>query len=353
MSSPVETISRRKFLADAGTLAAGAGTLAAGFLVGAGTTFPIVDEITGHKISKTIEETAGGASDYATSAALTEKQQLVPVGVSHIEGEEVIEENEIFTNSALTVELDNGEKVTLKKLTVGPKANAYNINLKKKRPELLAYAYNGDIVVGPGGTKLGKYHRYGLKPNGISDVSLEYPARSSRGKEYGPSDIVDRFPGLGEDLNNASGGYYIENGKFVITDKKGLEVAKAFNIQFAQLVYYIDDANKDLVLEQTWSNKFGQDVAIGDTSYYWSMYAQVPNGRGGVDTFILTSETMVPISQMVETVRLLSPTGEFKIALADGGNGSSVITKSSNGVSANGVNKFDTHLTPMTLVFTK
>ena len=322
-----KTLSRREFLSEVAQVAAGVG----------------IQSIAGDPIVGIILS----SSDYARSAVLTAEQSMQPKYVEDVLNGAELETTPLYSVSELDVLRSDGTTVSLVKTEV-QNYDTFNIRIPSGRPEDILRAYPDNyIVVGPTGYKTGDYYRKNLSM-GHPVVDFSTPAMTTNGEWLGPSDIVDRFPGLSQDINNASGGYYIDKvGNFVITDKAGLETAKSMHIPFAQLVYYIDNVNKDLVLNQTWTNKFKQNVRIGDTTYYWSMYVQVPNGAG-VRTLILTcQDKMVPISNMIEVVEKLSPNGQYKIALADGGNGSTVLTNNN----AYGVNGYNTHLTPMAPVF--
>lgn len=226
------------------------------------------------------------------------------------------------------------------------------------REELLS-EQEPEILIGSVTYLSGSYHRDDL--NAGENIGFQLPVIDSDNTSYGPQKIVDRFPGYGEEINRASGGITIQNGSIKIVDKASLQAALEQSTPSMQMVYYVDEQNIEQVLNQTWQHfslpgpakkLFDTTLPIGNTTYWWSAYVQVENSDGSWTTTIIVADDkkeMCPIWYIAKLAEALSSTGRFKIALADAGNGSTVLGKDENGTFANGVNGFDTHLTPATI----
>jgi len=202
----------------------------------------------------------------------------------------------------------------------------------------------------------GHYHRD--DPNAGENIGFQLPVIDNEHTSYGPQEVVDRFPGYGEDINRASGGITIQEGSLVIVDKHGLQEALNQGDPTMQMVYYLDEQNVDQTLNQTWQHfslpgptkkLFDTTLPIGNTTYWWSAYVQAENEDGSWTTAIIVADDkdeMCPIWYIAKIAQEISATGRYKIALADAGNGSTVLGKDADGTFANGVNGFDTHLAP-------
>jgi len=335
-TSVIPTISRRKILIAGGLS-----------MLNLALDNPVLSFVT------SIGTKVGGLTDYSKSAIETKHQELSGATVVGITNEQLLLKDPLFTVSNIGYEQSDGTFGFVYKTTIGKEAKALNLKVANNDPNSLLQISRTGMLIAPIGYKEGAYYRF-KNSRGNSTVRLMYPALTTNGLKLGSNEIVDRFPGLGEDLNRASGGYYINNGSLKLTDKNGLQTAKDMNIPFAQMVYYMDQDNSDIILNATWSKSFDADVKIGDTAYYWSLYGQVINKLGINETFILTSaDNMVPISHMIQLVQAYSIDGNFKAVLSDGGNGSSIVYRTSDDpkLGAIGVNGFDTHLSPMALAF--
>lgn len=101
--------------------------------------------------------------------------------------------------------------------------------------ETVLYKSEGSTIVGPVGYVEGDYHRkeHNINPS----VTLKYPGRTSVGTQLGPNEFINRFPGLSDSLNQASGGVVINSGRLEVVNKSGLERAHTSGEPYLQMVY--------------------------------------------------------------------------------------------------------------------
>ena len=105
---------------------------------------------------------------------------------------ESLETDTIFNVSNLELELNNGQTEYLLKTDLNYH-KALNVSFPTFRLEMPLEISEGPIVVGPVAYKTGEYRCAYFTPR---DLDLMYPARTTKGICYGPSEIIDRFPGF-------------------------------------------------------------------------------------------------------------------------------------------------------------
>jgi len=229
-----------------------------------------------------------------------------------------------------------------------PRARAVLENVPNGKREILIETIQSPVFLGPIGNVTGDYDRNLIDP-GVNLNTL-FPSRVSSGQRFGPQRLVDRFPGFGDDVNKASGGIVIRNGVLNIVNRDGLvtEVATGSD-PFFQSVYYFDESNTPRVLKESWQ-VHKQKFVIGNTHFFYAAYFQIKLGREPVSGFIVNDKSTMALSNFIRTVASMSDGGSYKIALVDGGNGSSAFIRcTDNQVKVFGRNGSDDHLIPFTV----
>lgn len=325
------------------------------FVFGAGTAV-LLDSLTGHPIAKAASfgiDKFAGAIEVAQSKALSTESYL---GVRP----KLVEISEIYLGKTYSVQrrhYDAGRDVpstirTFSLVAVNMLRNASSqiVTVPDCMRERLAQKKSGEFISGPIGYVSGDYHRSLYKKDSVGIVS-DLPIQTSNHIHLGPNVIVERFPGLDENINDASGGVYIEEGKLKIARRELLATKAKEGHPFAQLVYYIDNYNEELVLQQTWSH-WGTKTHIRDTAYYWGAYVNYQSNGKPCTSYIVADKEMIPIEFLVNAAKELGEDRHYQLALADAGNGSSILCKRQSGeLTAYGINGLETHLVPASIVF--
>ena len=163
-----------------------------------------------------------------------------------------------------------------------------------------------------------------LNDQTISNPEFLYPTKTNDGRFVSPNHLIkDRFVGKNSEINLASGGLYIDkNGKIQLVNKDDLNSAMNSNVGFAQMVYYLNQNNKDQILQEHWEH-FGTETVIGNTEYMWSAYLQ----NDKTTSFMTTSmDDNIPLSAFVEVANLMNK-GDFEMVLTDSGYGGGLFYK--------------------------
>jgi hypothetical protein len=312
-------LSRREFLRAAGAVAVGFGTRA------------VAESPFGQAVGKLAKGGMEGALELKTSFSLSNKEHSA--NKIEIVGSEPLLREDHFFAERLSIRVEGNGQNFKPALFVFNKETQYAIKeLPDNRRESLLNEI-GPLLSGPVGYVKGDYRRADGEGKKVEFASA----------------VTDRFPGFSESLNEASGGIRIRNGQMEIVGKSGLLTAQAEKDPFVSLLFYLDEKSKDQFLSAKWQH-FGKEFSIGDTAYNWGAYIEYQRGGEKVTGFIVNDKEMTPISDFVKVVEALSDDGNFKMALADAGNGSSMIGKGSDGHKfAFGVGGDNTHFVPATV----
>ncbi|MFH1601475.1 MAG: hypothetical protein ABIB61_00780 [Candidatus Shapirobacteria bacterium] len=328
-------ISRRKFLAGVGATAGVA----------------MIDSLTNQRFSKAAGSKVAGALEVSRSLRESAADyRLDEVSIS--QQEEVLSEPSFQIERLLVKVKGENRDFEAVLATFNPQAQASIEKTEDFRRESLLAAKQPRLV-GPVGYLQGDYHRDAVVSEQERRVSLKLAGRDSRGENYGENEIVDRFPGLRPEINSASGGLIIDQqGKVRLGNKKELIQAQSEGRPFLQMVYYLDNQNQEQVLSQKWHH-FGKELEIGNTSYFFGAYVEYVKEGAWRSGYVVFDKDMVPIRHLVKLVEGLSETSDFRLALADAGNGSSLLVSSDKleeSKAAYGVNEFNTHYSPLGVV---
>lgn len=332
------------------------------FKGGAATIGALIAWYTGRRYLPKAVQIGQGMSEVARSHAASHEKFIEDN--LHIVGTEL--EREANTFKVLRIYMqgtETGHRTNVAAHVFDQRVSAVNITpISSLYREELLHTTEQEMLIGPVTYLSGQYHRDDEQA-GVN-VGFQLPVTDSNRNHFGPLEVVDRFPGRGEDLNTASGGLAIIDGYLHVVNKQELNDALRRGDPGMQMVYYIDEQNAEKVLNETWQHfslpgplkeAFDTTLPIGNTTYWWSAYVQTENSDGTwADSIIVADDkdAMCPIWFIAKLAQGLSETGRYKIALADAGNGSTVLGKDNNGQFANGVNEFDTHLTPAAITIT-
>ncbi|MBN1162758.1 hypothetical protein JXA34_03380 [Patescibacteria group bacterium] len=343
-SEEKKEMSRREFI----RLSLGAlGALGTAATVGA-----LVKELGDEKKRKKYVSKVIGVSEVGRS--FIESHRSYETDRVEIVQEEALRETELYSISRLTVNVEgSGKPFHPVKVTFNGTYQAHLAEVPSTyKRDLLNSENSGNsenLLVCPTTYVVGRYHYDELEGGETPILDTGLTTMVSLGITFGPAAVEDRFPGLSPEINEASGGIALVDNKLRLCNKTELIRYKAQKTPHMQMVFYVDQDNETYLLKEKWRH-FAFEAEIGNTSYYWGAYYEIPTKTGTETGFIVVDQEMVPLTNLVKTVKAMSETGEYKFVLVDAGNGSSILGKEGNEEFAYGANEFETHLSPVTLI---